>query len=105
MAQRRDIEVGRRILGELLGDGVDPILTPPWNRCTDHTGRALCALGFGLLSREWRASPLGIPGLAELPVRIDWVRLAPAARGARLAEAIRAGRPVGVCFTCARRFR
>jgi predicted deacetylase len=97
-AQARDIEAGRRRLRELLGDAAEPIFTPPWNRCTVGTGRRLAALGFRLLSREWRATPLGIPGLAELPVRIDWVRLAPEVRGARLAEAIRAGGPVGLMF-------
>jgi peptidoglycan/xylan/chitin deacetylase (PgdA/CDA1 family) len=94
--QRRDIETGRRRLRELLGDAPDPIFTPPWNRCTEETARGVAALGFRLLSREWRAPRHGITGLAELPVRIDWVRLDPAARGARLAEAIRDDQPVGV---------
>jgi hypothetical protein len=96
--QRRDIEAGRRLLAELLGDAPDPIFTPPWNRCTEETAHGVAALGFRLLSREWRAPPLGIPGLPELPVRIDWVRLDRAARAARLAEAIRDGQPVGVMF-------
>jgi hypothetical protein len=81
-----------------VGAAVDPIFTPPWNRCTQATARVITALGFRLLSREWRAPPLAINGLAELPVRIDWVRLDPDARGASLADAIRAGRPVGVMF-------
>ena len=33
-AQRRDIEAGRTLLRELLGDALEPIFTPPWNRCT-----------------------------------------------------------------------
>jgi peptidoglycan/xylan/chitin deacetylase (PgdA/CDA1 family) len=95
--QRRDIEAGRRRLGELLGTRVDPIFTPPWNRCTRDTAEALAALGFAALSRESRAAPFGLPGLAELPVMLDWVRLEPGEIARRLAAAIRAaGGPVGV---------
>jgi peptidoglycan/xylan/chitin deacetylase (PgdA/CDA1 family) len=96
--QRRDIDAGRRLLREALGDALDPIFTPPWNRCTEATARSLRLLGFRLLSREWRARPLGVPGLAELPVRIDWVRLDQAARGAALVDAIRGRHAVGIMF-------
>jgi peptidoglycan/xylan/chitin deacetylase (PgdA/CDA1 family) len=97
-AQRRDIEAGRDRLTDLLGDRVDPIFTPPWNRCTPDTGTALAELGFRVLSRESRAEPLGMPGLSELPVHIDWVRLAPLELGARIAGAIQSGGPVGLMF-------
>jgi hypothetical protein len=53
-------------------------------------------LGFSVLSREARAAPFGVPGLRELPVRIDWVRLEPGEVAAALAAAIRSGEPVGV---------
>ena len=76
-AQRRDIADGRERLAALLGDRVDPIFTPPWNRCTADTGRVLAELGFAVLSREARAEPLGVPGLAELPVSVDYIRLLP----------------------------
>jgi peptidoglycan/xylan/chitin deacetylase (PgdA/CDA1 family) len=103
-AQRRDIEAGRSRLAALLGERVDPIFTPPWNRCTADTGRCLAALGFAALSRESRAAPLGVPGLRELPVAIDWfahrhgARLSPHELGDRLAAAIAAGGPVGLMF-------
>ena len=97
-AQRRDIEAGRARLADLLGDRVDPIFTPPWNRCTADTGAALAELGFRVLSRESRAEPLGVPGLLELPIHVDWVRLPPLELGARIAAAIRAGGPVGLMF-------
>jgi peptidoglycan/xylan/chitin deacetylase (PgdA/CDA1 family) len=97
-AQRRDIEAGRARLTDLLGDRVDPIFTPPWNRCTADTGAALAELGFRVLSRESRAEPLAVPGLVELPVHIDWVRLSPPELGARIAAAIEAGGPVGLMF-------
>jgi peptidoglycan/xylan/chitin deacetylase (PgdA/CDA1 family) len=101
-AQRRDIEAGRARLADLLGTRVDPIFTPPWNRCTADTGRCLAALGFEVLSREARAAPLDVPGLVELPVSIDWFahrhgeRLRPAELGRRIADAVRGGGPVGV---------
>ena len=71
-AQRADIAAGRERLADLLGERVDPIFTPPWNRCTADTGRCLAELGFEVLSREARAAPLDVPGLRELPVSVDW---------------------------------
>ncbi len=71
-AQRRDIAAGRRLLRRLLGPWLDPIFTPPWNRCARVTGECLLDLGFVAISRESRASPLGIPGLCELPSTVDW---------------------------------
>jgi hypothetical protein len=97
-AQRRDIAAGKERLAELLGDMVDPVFTPPWNRCTVDTGRCLVELGFEVLSRESRAAPLAIPGLREVPVHVDWVRLARDEAAERLAAAIRAGAPAGVMF-------
>jgi peptidoglycan/xylan/chitin deacetylase (PgdA/CDA1 family) len=94
--QRRDIEKGAARLGALLGDNVDPIFTPPWNRCTEMTGSCLAELGFRVLSREHRAAPLDVPELRELPVHVDWCRLEPSEIAARLAAAIRAPGPAGV---------
>jgi peptidoglycan/xylan/chitin deacetylase (PgdA/CDA1 family) len=100
--QREDVAAGRERLAGLLGDRVDPVFTPPWNRCTEITGRCLAELGFRALSREARAEPLGIPGLAELPVSVDWfahrkgVRLTPWELGGRLVAAIGSGAPVGL---------
>ena len=97
-AQRHDIAEGRERLAALLGNRVDPIFTPPWNRCTGDTGRVLAELGFAALSREARAEPLRVPGLAELPVSVDYVRLSPDELGARIAAAIGSGSPVGLMF-------
>jgi hypothetical protein len=102
--QRSDIAAGRERLADLLGERVDPIFTPPWNRCTADTGHCLAELGFGVLSREARAAPLGVPGLRELPVSVDWFahrhgeRLSPSGLGARIADAIGSGAPLGVMF-------
>ena len=73
-AQRCDLELGRRRIAELLGDAVAPFFTPPWNRCTETTGRLLRELGFRVLSRDAAEPPFGIPGLLEMPVRVDWLR-------------------------------
>jgi hypothetical protein len=103
-AQRRDIEAGRERLAALLGPHVDPIFTPPWNRCTRDTGSCLAALGFVALSRESRGEPLAVDGLQELPVAVDWFahrkgeRLTPAALGDRLARECARPGPVGVMF-------
>jgi hypothetical protein len=94
--QRADIAAGRERLAALLGDRVDPIFTPPWNRCTATTGRCLVELGFQVLSRESRADPLGLAGLHELPVHVDFVRLEPEELARRAAATIRAGGPLGV---------
>lgn len=89
--QRRDIDAGRRLLEDLLGDALQPIFTPPWNRCTYDTGACLVELGFAALSREAGAEPLGTPGLHELPVRVDWCKR----RGGRRVELREVGRMLG----------
>jgi peptidoglycan/xylan/chitin deacetylase (PgdA/CDA1 family) len=101
-AQRRDIEAGRARLAELLGPVVEPVFTPPWNRCTATTGRCLAELGFAVLSRMEGAEPFGLSGLRELPVRVDWfahrrgTRLTRAELGDRLAAAVAAPGPLGI---------
>lgn len=103
--QQQEIEEGRRLLAEVQGLGGSDIFTPPWNRCTGATGEALRAAGYRVLSRDATARPLGVAGLYELPVRVDWfarrkgVRLGLEELGASLAEAAGdATSPVGVMF-------
>ena len=91
-AQRQDIAAGRALLAERVG-AVEPIFTPPWNRCTRDTGLCLAELGFAVLSREARAEPFGL--LPELNVALDWCRLSPEAFAAGFAAA---APPVGVMF-------
>jgi hypothetical protein len=91
--QRADIAAGRALLAERLGEAVEPIFTPPWNRCTADTGVCLAELGFAVLSRESRAEPLGL--LPELNVSLDWVRLTPEQFASGFAAATG---PVGVMF-------
>jgi hypothetical protein len=101
---RRDIAEGQDRLRDLLGPVVDPIFTPPWNRCTPATGHHLVELGFEVLSREERAGSLGIPGLIELPIQVDWfahrkgTRLSRIEFGELLARAVERSGRVGLMF-------
>ena len=70
--QYRDIQLGKMILEAILGSALDPIFTPPWNRCTEITGECLRELGFRVLSRDATAPSLALSGLKELPISIDW---------------------------------
>src|SRR3954469_10283148 len=102
--QCADIAAGRERLGELMGDVVEPIFTPPWNRFTRDTAVCLSELGFEVLSREARAERFGVDGLRELPVAVDWFakrhgeRLTMPELAELAAERVRAGGPVGVMF-------
>jgi peptidoglycan/xylan/chitin deacetylase (PgdA/CDA1 family) len=101
-AQLADIRAGRERLADLLGDALQPMFTPPWNRCTQDTGAALHELGIGVLSRDRTAEPLARPGLAELPVQVDWFakrkgeRLGRAAVGEQLGARALEPAPLGV---------
>jgi hypothetical protein len=101
-AQLADIRAGRERLGELFGAALQPMFTPPWNRCTADTGAALLELGVGVLSRDRTAVPLALPGLAELPVQVDWFakrkgeRLGRAAVGEQLGARAAEPAPLGV---------
>jgi len=103
-AQRYDIDRGRRRLADVFGPIVQPIFTPPWNRCTEVTAECLRELGFAILSRDATAPALESPGLAELPIRIDWaahrrgVRLEHPELVQLLIRAIRIPGPVGLMF-------
>ncbi len=70
--QLADIAQGRAMITDLLHPYVEPIFTPPWNRCTDQTAAALTNLGFQALSRDHTAAPFGLAELAEVPVTVDW---------------------------------
>ena len=72
--QLDDIVTGQRMLRDLFDVEPDSIFTPPWNRCTADTARAVQEAGIEVLSRESRAEPLGVSGVLELPVSVDWMR-------------------------------
>jgi hypothetical protein len=90
--QREDIEQGAALLSAKLGVVLDPIFTPPWNRCTAATLMALRSVGVRALSRDVTAAPLETGDMVQLPVCVDWSKyqdgeaIDPAALGTRLAE-------------------
>jgi hypothetical protein len=101
-AQLSDIRDGRRRLQELFGPALQPMFTPPWNRCTAETGACLVELGVAVLSRDSSAGELSLPGLRELPVQVDWLqtrkgeRLGRDAIGELLGERAAEPAPLGV---------
>jgi peptidoglycan/xylan/chitin deacetylase (PgdA/CDA1 family) len=70
--QMGDIVAGRIRLEALLGD-VDPIFTPPWNRCALRTANALSDFGFSLISDDGALSKAGCE-FPCLPISFDWER-------------------------------
>ena len=71
-ARQQDLLRGQRQLRLAFGARLDPIFTPPWNRCTDDTPAQLATLGFAALSRDTGAPAQ--QALAELPIHVDWTR-------------------------------
>jgi predicted deacetylase len=69
-AQRDDLVAGRERLRELFVARLDPIFTPPWNRCSAGTPALLAELGYAALSRDRGASAQR--ALPELAVDLDW---------------------------------
>jgi hypothetical protein len=67
-----DIAEGRAVMLAVFEDVVDPVFTPPWNRCRPETGDALVAAGLEVLSRDVTAPRLDRADLVEVPVSVDW---------------------------------
>jgi hypothetical protein len=100
--QFRDIQLGKMKVEAMLGSALDPIFTPPWNRCTVITGKCLRDLGFRVLSRDTTAPSLKLSGLRELPISIDWFgkkngeRLSFQSLGTLMANTVKQKQPVGI---------
>lgn len=100
--QHRDIAAGQTMLRAVFGAQLDPIFTPPWNRCVPETGELLRELGFAVLSRDRSAGSLQRAPLRELPIHVDWFakdhgqRSSFDALGVELAAAAGSGEPLGV---------
>lgn len=69
-----ELQAGRDRLLSMFKRRLDPIFTPPWNRCGAAAANALAAMGVQALSRDRGATPLNVPGLVEIGVAVDWVR-------------------------------
>jgi len=95
--QQLDLLDGAGRLSAELGSLVDPVFTPPWNRCTAVTAELLAELGWRGLSRDHTAEPFGRSDLAEIPVTFDWFGKTrgqpwdPAQRAERLAASLADG--------------
>jgi len=89
-------------LKTLFDEDLQPLFTPPWNRCTQATIQALHQLGFKALSRDSSAIPLDKEGMIEIPVHIDWLRkrngtrISYAQLGEQIAAQIRRQMPMGI---------
>ena len=100
--QYHDIRRGKIQLEAMLGSVLDPIFTPPWNRCTQTTSECLSELGFRVLSRDATASSLALSDLTELPISIDWFakkngeRLNFQSLGMLIAKTVKERQPVGI---------
>lgn len=72
--QRADIARGREVLEEAFGAAFSPVFTPPWNRCTTDTYRALDELGFHALSKLRDEQAVIGYSFCELSVTLDLYR-------------------------------
>lgn len=97
-----DVARGWDRLTSMLGDAVEPVFTPPWNRCVDELGGVLAAVGLRVLSRDHTAGLIGHPDVAEVAVNVDWFGSTKGERwtreqlGDRIADRIAAGGPLGL---------
>lgn len=99
--QAADLKAGQERLRAMLGPFVDPIFTPPWNRCTQATADVLAAGPYRVLSRDVGAAPLDTRAVTELPVAVDWDKAlgmadGVAALGRAVADAVGGGCPTGI---------
>lgn len=85
-AQRNDLRSGAVLMQHFFGKRLQPIFTPPWNRCAPHTPALLAELGFAALSRDRGAAPQR--ALPEIAVDVDWSRQFRAGGAAAAAQAI-----------------
>ncbi len=70
--QFNDIANGKKILEETLQEYFAPIFTPPWNRCTKDTLRAVEELGFKILSRDNSNPPTTSYSFQEISITLDF---------------------------------
>ena len=73
--QLDDIGKGQKLLQAKLGNALDPIFTPPWNRCNQVTVECLEELDFKLLSRDITAEQFISPKVKQISIHVDWSKL------------------------------
>jgi peptidoglycan/xylan/chitin deacetylase (PgdA/CDA1 family) len=101
--QFEDIERGRDVLNSIFAGDWRPVFTPPWNRCTRDTLRAVDELGFAALSRDASEAPVTDHRFCEISTTFDiytWKNGAAmkpeAVVAASLAAQVRAGHAIGI---------
>jgi len=72
--QFQDISKGKAILEDALAERFFPVFTPPWNRLTVDTFRALDELGFYVLSKDRGKQPVTGYGFREISTTLDLYR-------------------------------
>lgn len=101
--QMQDIGTGKQRLADSF-DNIEPIFTPPWNRCTQDTVSALKAFNFKVLSRIEKSATLALEELDEVSVTIDWEKkkkgrpLNDAEFAAYICDAFSRNQQVGIMF-------
>jgi hypothetical protein len=79
--QLKDLRAGRDRLLDEFGSAFVPVFTPPWNRYSSATIKALVELGFDAFSALWRPAataawpshPVLEGGLRALPATLDLI--------------------------------
>jgi len=69
--QFEDISRGKLRLEEIFADKFYPVFTPPWNRCTGDTFKALDQLGFKILSKDQGKEPIRGYSFQEISTTLD----------------------------------
>ena len=69
--QLKDIAKGQQRMNEAFWRSWSRVFTPPWNRCTEETYRALDQLGFEALSKDNGKPPISGYGFREISVTFD----------------------------------
>lgn len=72
--QLNDIASGQQRMNEAFGQSWSRVFTPPWNRCTGETHRALNQLGFEALSKDSSKPPVTVYGIREISITFDFYR-------------------------------
>lgn len=97
---RRDLTAGWQRLHALACEPLQPLFTPPWNRCGAKTLELLPQLGFKAVSRTAGSHPAAPASLAEWAVNVDLhtrKEKDPQTGWIRLVSEIEAGIACGVC--------
>jgi peptidoglycan/xylan/chitin deacetylase (PgdA/CDA1 family) len=72
--QREDIAAGKARMDEAFGNAWFRAFTPPWNRCTEETRRALEELGFSVLSTDGYVRRTPDYRFQQIPITLDVFR-------------------------------